>query len=190
MEIANLTVAIAPPTFTQGTEEARKDSLSREAIPQPKNSQESSKEGRAGSESTSGTNSSLYAQSQSLIRNATDQEKNREKEEQKKDKKNPKEVKGRGTIAPTNSLQPTISNGPIKILSNTFIPTAQSSPSKTSLGGNVQREGIINNMYAKFSSSLKNKLTQHDQIRLTTVTQRYNASARVAQLGTIFDEMV
>lgn len=183
MEVANLTATIAPPIFAQGTEEARKDSQNRETIPQPQQSQDSNKENRAGSEGTSGANSSLYAQSQTLIRNATDQDKNNQEQHRKNRQDKPEIISAQNEITGTQSLNSkgSLSSAYTIAVSSSFIdatPQQNKNFSKTK------------KLYANFSASVKNKLSDSDQARLSAVTARYNSTAHIAQLGTVYDALV
>ena len=181
MEVANLTVAIAPPIFAQGTEEAHKDSQNREIIPQPQQSQDSNKEARAGSEGTSGANSALYAQSQTLIQNATDQEKKRN-QEQSKDQKNKAEAISEQRLANAQSL-----NTQENLSSATHVVNHNMAGAHLQQNKNSSK---TKKLYANFSASVKSKLSLQDQTRLSAVTARYNSTAHIAQLGTYFDALV
>lgn len=69
MEIASTFVAaVTPPPFQMGAEEARRDTIAREQIPAPKNSQSSQANDKAADQkgSTSGTNSQLQAQADGI----------------------------------------------------------------------------------------------------------------------------
>ncbi len=67
MEVATYAANIAPPVFSPSVEGAKRDNLARQTIPEPVQSQNSAASGQAGSQATSGTNSTLYAQSQVVI---------------------------------------------------------------------------------------------------------------------------
>lgn len=183
MEVANLTVAIAPPIFAQGTEEARKDSQNRDTIPQPQQSQNSSKESRAGSEGTNGANSSLYAQSQTFIRNATDQDK-KNNQEQRKDRQNqPEIISAQNEITGTKGLN---NKGSL----NSAYTTAISSSIIGAIPQQDKNFSKTKKLYANFSASVRNKLSVSDQTRLNAVTARYNSTVLFAQLGTVYDALV
>lgn len=67
MEVATYAANIAPPVFSPSVEGAKRDNLARQTIPQPVESQNSAASEQAASQATSGTNSTLYAQSQVVI---------------------------------------------------------------------------------------------------------------------------
>ena len=193
MEVANLSVAIAPPVFSHGVEEARKDNAVRETIPQLPQSESSAKQGPAGGDATSGTNSSLYAQSQALVQNATEHNQNKGRDkEQSKDKKNASKLEATGSTLGSSS------KSAISSATTTTVATASSTvavavsassvaSAKSSANSKVQESQRV---HAKYSAAVSEQLSADDQKHLNAIANRYNATANIKQLGTNVDDRI
>lgn len=189
MEVANLSIAIASPVFSTGAEEAHKENAQRESIPRLPQSESSAKQGPAGGDTTSGTNSSLYAQSQALVQNATEQNQHRDRDKSKKDKKeDPKlEATGRTKASSANS---TISAG-------ISMPSARSNSSAVSQQENTASARHSFNkiqeseqVHAKYSAAISEELSSDEQKHLTAIARRYNNTAYIRQKGLNIDDSI
>lgn len=187
MEVANLSIAIAPPVFSTGAEEAHKENAQRESIPQLPQSESSAKQGPAGGDT--GTNSSLYAQSQALVQNATEQNQHRDRDKSKKDKKeDPKlEATGRTKASSANS---TIS-APGSLSSSRSNLSAVSQPENTaSARHSFNKIQESEQVHAKYSAAISEELSSDEQKHLTAIARRYNNTAYIRQKGLNIDDSI
>ncbi len=193
MEAVNLSVAIAPPVFSPGAEEARKENTLRESIPQLPQSENSAKQGPAGGDSTSGTNSSLYAQSQALVQNATEQNQGKERDKGKgKDKKEDSKLDATASTKASSSKSDSLTSS--SLLSPqanlaTAIPTSAKALGSVRLSNKdkLQASAIS---HVKYSTEASSKLSEDDQKHLSAVAKRYNDTAHIKQLGLNIDASI
>ena len=186
MEVSNLTVSIAPPIFSQGTEEAKKDSQSRESIPKPAPTSDAPKEKQTGSGSTTGTSSLLYTQSQSMVQNAGQQERENGKDPGKNKEKKTATIDASGKVSPKNvasSASSQIQNQ-LTNKSATFLPT----PFSTLASSEDNRKN--KELHARISSSIAQKLSKDSLQKLNAVAGRYNATGNRMLLGQNIDALI
>ncbi len=187
MEVSNFTVAIAPPIFSQGTEEAKKDSQSRETIPKPAPTSGTPKENHTGSGSTTGTNSLLYTQSQSLIQGAGQQGRGNDKDQGKDREKKSSALSATGKViskigtASANSLtQSRQAPGDPAVFSPTLVNV------EATLTNNQKNKAL----HAKISPAVAQKLSKDSLQRLNAIAGRYNSTGSRMLLGQNIDALI
>lgn len=190
MEVANLSVAIAPPVFSTGAEEARKENAVRESIPQLPQSENSAKQGPSGGDTTSGTNSSLYAQSQALVQNATEQNQSKDRNKgQGKDKKEATKLEATGSAQ--SSANKSTTNSSSSLFSTTFnVATTAPSGTRDSARRSFNKLQESTQIHAKYSAAVSEKLSNDDQKHLTAIAKRYNATANIRHKGLNVDASI
>ncbi len=189
MEVANLSIAIAPPVFSAGAEEAHKENAQRESIPQLPQSESSAKQGPAGGDTTSGTNSSLYAQSQALVQNATEHNQHKDRDKSKKDKKEAPRLEAAGSTKASSSNSTISATGSLSSSRSNL--SAVSQPENTaSARHSFNKIQESEQVHAKYSSAISETLSSDEQKHLTAIARRYNNTAYIRQKGLNVDDSI
>ncbi|MDY6323311.1 MAG: hypothetical protein SPL30_10450 [Succinivibrio sp.] len=186
MEVASYAANIAPPVFSQSVEEAKRDNYARQTIPQPQNSQNSQQSGEALSQGTTGTNSSLYAQTEGLIRAADDKsggKGGRQDKSSGKEEKGRAEARGGASVAQAAkssgaAAAARVSSGSFSAaesasqsVSASFAGAAASADSKSEKS-EIRKAGM--NAFARFSAQALSSMNGDDQLHARAVATRYN----------------
>lgn len=179
MEVASYVAITAPPVFSQGVEEARKDTLARQTIPQPNNTQNSASSGETGSQGTTGANSALYAQSEGMIRAVTERNAQKEKKESAK-----AEGKAAGAVTEAKGAVQRAAASSVSGASYTqSTASSASSAAAASASGlkTAQNEGKVEKeqripAYAKFSETAAAQNTEEASLASAAIAKRYNSS--------------
>ena len=187
MEVSNFTVAIAPPVFSQGTEEAKKDNQNRETIPKPAPTSDTPKENQTGSGSTTGTNSLLYTQSQSLIQNAGQQEKGNDKNQGKDKEKKSSALNASGKVA--SKIGSTSTNSQTQSRQTSSDPAVYS-PALVNTEATLTNNHKNKELHARISSAVAQKLSKDGMQRLNTIAGRYNSTGSGLLLGQNIDALI
>lgn len=187
MEVSNFTVAIAPPVFSQGTEEAKKDNQNRETIPKPAPTSDAPKENQTGSGSTTGTNSLLYTQSQSLIQNAGQQEKGNDRNQGKDKEKKSSALSASSKVA--SKIGSTSTNSPMLSRQTSGDPAVYS-PALVNTEATLTNSHKNKELHAKISSDVARKLSKDCMQRLNAIAGRYNSTGSGMLLGQNIDALI
>lgn len=187
MEVSNFTVAIAPPVFSQGTEEAKKDNQNRETIPKPAPTSDAPKENQTGSGSTTGTNSLLYTQSQSLIQNTGQQGRGSDKDQSKDKEKKSSALSAYGKVA--TKIGSASANSPMQSRQTPGDPAVYS-PALINTEAALTNNHKNKELHAKISSAVALKLSKDGMQRLNAIAGRYNSTGSGMLLGQNIDALI
>lgn len=179
MEIATYAANLAPPVFSPSVEGAKRDNYARETIPQTLNSQNSSGTSQAGSQGTTGTSSTLYAQSQIVIQENGQRRQNNSGN--KDSKENGHNTQSESDTAQTAKAQAVTNAGRISAGQSSAAESSSQSVAASYSGSainekTIKKSGTQRNSFAKYSKTA----IRDDNSFVTSqaVSSRYNSIVR------------